>query len=254
MPESWLVSCTFRRTWCLVWIALVGWWRRPSISLQVWWGHCCISIIRQIWWKSTILVICQWGWRWGKEGRCSWWCGYWDTDSLDGVVIFQLLSFSWRRRELLKGISRGRFSLSWDVLRWTPCRLDVWWSWVGKPWLVGVWTSPWVQWCGHMVERVAILWGFSWRICLCIPWRLLIRWPSLWRLLEQWLLILLFIWLWTPVHNCLHWRTWHVVPVSKSWKCCIAHPRCELLHHVAYTIGGITVPILCVVLLLLIYS
>ena len=201
-----------------------------------------------------ILIICQQGQRWGEGGRHSWWYGYWDTNSLGRVITSQLPSFWQRRRVLLGGISRERFSLSWSVLWWIPCRLDVRWGWVGKPWLIGVQTSPWVQWHGCMVRRVVILWGFSQRICLHILWGLLVEWLFLWQLLERWLLILLFIWLQAPECNCLCWRTWHVVPASKSWRCCIAHLQYELLHYVAYIIGGIAAPILLVVLQLSTYN
>ena len=146
-----LVSCTFQRTWCSVWIALVGWWGRPSLGLLVWWGHYCIPIICRIWWRSTILVVCWWGQRWGEGGRHSWWYGYWGTDSLGRHVISRLPSF-WQRRRVWPGeISRGRFFLFWGVLQQTLCRLDVRWDWVGRLWPIEVQMSPWVWWCGHMV-------------------------------------------------------------------------------------------------------
>ena len=202
-----------------------------------------------------ILIVCWWGWRWGEEGRCSWWYGYWGTDSLGRGVTLWLLSFWQRRMTWLGEISRGRFSLFWAVLFWQIlCKLGVWWNWAGRLWPAGVWTSLWVWWCGCMAKRVIISWETSQRIHLCIPWRLLIKWLSLWLLLEQWLLILLFVWWWIPGCNHLRWRIWLVVPVSKTWSCHIAHLQCELLCHVAYIIGGIAVSILWVVLQLSTYN
>ena len=95
---------------------------------------------------------------------------------------------------------------------------------------------------------------FFWKTHPCIPWRLSVGWPSLWLLLEQWLLILMFIWWWILGHNCLCWKAWHVVLASKSWRCCIAHLQYELLCHVAYITGGIAAPILQVVLQLFTYN
>ena len=57
-------------------------------------------------------------------------------------------------------ISKGRFFLSWGVLQWTVCRLDVWLDWADKPWLIEACACPWVWWHGYMVKRVVIWWVF----------------------------------------------------------------------------------------------
>ena len=101
-PGTWQKSYTSWKTWCWIQTAQVGWWRWPSNSPLVGWGCCCIPIIHQTWWRSMILRVYQQGQKWGVGGRHSWLYGCWDTNSLNRVIISQLLS-SWQRRMALPG-------------------------------------------------------------------------------------------------------------------------------------------------------
>ena len=123
---KWPMSCTFQRTWCFVWIVWVGWWRPLSNSPPVWWECCYIPITHQIWWRLTILIICQWGWRWRGGDRHSWWYGYWDTGSLGRGVVFLASFFLTKKNSIAWGELEGEII---PVLRYSSMNfLQAWCS------------------------------------------------------------------------------------------------------------------------------